>query len=285
MFGFIIANGNALNEQQLERYRGCYCGLCRTLKERHGNLSRLTLTYDMTFLIILLSGMYEPEETGTAGRCLVHPTQHRSWWRNRFTDYAADMNVALAYHNCLDDWNDEKKLFSLEEARLLKTAYQEVSVCWPRQCHAIEGCMAELSRLEQLGTPEPDAATNCFGRMMGELFVCEEEPFWAPHFRAFGEALGRFIYMMDACVDLEKDRRRGSYNPLAAMDHDLNDDEKMSILKVLIGECTVEFEKLPIVQDADILCNVLYSGVWMQYAAALKKKEKENQKGATERDQ
>jgi len=66
MFGFVAANGKALSPEQKERYRGCYCGLCRALQERHGELCRMTLSYDMTFLVLLLTGMYEPEETASS---------------------------------------------------------------------------------------------------------------------------------------------------------------------------------------------------------------------------
>ncbi|MBR1660609.1 MAG: hypothetical protein IJ705_09855 [Oscillospiraceae bacterium] len=279
MFGYIVANGNALDEAQLERYRGCYCGLCRALKERHGNLSRLALNYDMTFLVILLSGMYEPEEQGAEGRCMVHPRRRRSWWRSRFTDYAADMTVALAYHNCLDDYRDEKKVLPLAESKLLKRHYDTVRRRWPAQCEALERTMAELGELEQARISDPDAAANRFGTLMGELFACEPDPVWNPRFRAFGEALGRFIYMMDACVDFEKDLRRGNYNPLVFMreyaDGVLTDEEKTGILKMLIADCAAEFEALPIVQDADILRSVLYSGVWTQYMASAKQKKGE----------
>ena len=65
MFGYLVADPGLLTEEELARYRGCYCGLCRCLKERHGEAARLALTYDMTFLTLLLSSLYEPgEETG-----------------------------------------------------------------------------------------------------------------------------------------------------------------------------------------------------------------------------
>ena len=62
MFGYVIANRSSLSDEELARYKGCYCGLCRALRLRHGSASRLTLTYDMTFLVELLSSLYEPEE-------------------------------------------------------------------------------------------------------------------------------------------------------------------------------------------------------------------------------
>ena len=276
MFGFVVANTEALTDEQTERYKGAYCGLCRTLQKRHGDLSRLTLNYDMTFLVLLLSSMYEPEEECGAGRCMAHPLHRRSWWKNRFSDYAADMNVALAWHNCMDDWTDERKVLSLTEAKLLRARYETVYRTWPGQCDAIEGCMETLRAVETSQSASPDAAANAFARLMGELFAVEPDSVWNPRFRAFGEALGRFIYMMDACVDLEKDKKKGNFNPLLAMypDGDVDEEEKLALLKMLIAECSAEFERLPLLRDVEILRSVLYSGVWTQYAMKLKKEEK-----------
>jgi len=283
MFGFIVADTKALSEEQLARYRGAYCGLCRTLQKRHGNLSRLTLNYDMTFLVLLLSSMYEPEEEGGTGRCLAHPVHRRSWWRSRFTDYAADMNVALAWHNCMDDWNDERKVLSLAEAKLLHSRYKAVYRSYPRQCDAIETCMETLRLCETSGTATPDAAANAFGTLMGELFAVQDDSVWNARFRAFGEALGRFVYMMDACVDLEHDIKKGNYNPLLALypAQQIEEEEKLEILKVLIAECSAEFERLPLVRDVEILRSVLYSGVWTQYLMKLERDRKKKEKGGT----
>lgn len=279
MFGYILANASALSEEQLQRYRGCYCGLCRALRERHGGLSRLTLNFDMTFLVMLLSSMYEPEEASGEKRCLAHPMHRRGYWRTTFTDYAADMNVALAYHNCMDNWNDDRSVLSLTEAKALKKHYDAIAQRWPRQCAAMEECMSTLADIESRSGSEPDAATNCFGRLMGEIFACvDSDGVWAETFRRFGQALGRFIYMMDACVDLKGDIRHGRYNPLIAMGNaDISEEGKIDILKMLIGECTIEFERLPIVQDVDIMRNILYSGVWTQYALAKKKRKGDEQ--------
>ncbi len=112
---------------------------------------------------------------------------------------------------------------------------------------------------------------------MGELFAVEEDSIWNPRFRAFGEALGRFVYWMDACVDLEKDRKKGCYNPLLVMHpaEEVDEEEKLELLKMLIAECTSEFERLPLVRDVEILRSVLYSGVWTQYLLRQKKEKKE----------
>ena len=77
MFGYVVANHDDLTPQQMERYRGAYCGLCKTLGQRHGFFSRMSLTYDMTFLLLFLGALYEPEETTEAFRCPIHPKQRR----------------------------------------------------------------------------------------------------------------------------------------------------------------------------------------------------------------
>ncbi len=276
MFGYVVADLSALTEDQKRRYRGCYCGLCRALGRRHGALSRLTLNYDMTFLVMLLTSMYEPEETNAKNRCLVHPLRPREWWRSRFTDYAADMTVALAYHNALDDWTDDRSLVSLAEARCLRRRYRAVQREHPEQCAAIERCLAELSALEKANSPDADAAAASFGALMGALFSPEPDAVWQPHFRRFGDALGRFVYMMDAVMDAERDEKRGSYNPLLRLDPPLDEASQLAMLKMLIADAAAEFELLPVVQDAEILRSVLYSGVWTRYLAReAKKKQRE----------
>ena len=98
MFGYIECNRSKLSKEEQERYRSVYCGLCRNLKLRYGELERMSLSYDMTFVILFLSSLYEPKEETADFRCGMHPLRPRSGVENRFTEYAADMTVALAYY-------------------------------------------------------------------------------------------------------------------------------------------------------------------------------------------
>ena len=110
MFGYIIVNRQELKLRELDVYQSWYCGLCRQLKEKYGVRGQLTLTYDMTFLILLLSGLYEAEEETAFVRCAAHPLGKHAARSSLFTGYAADMNVLLTYYQCMDDWKDEKKV-------------------------------------------------------------------------------------------------------------------------------------------------------------------------------
>ena len=265
MFGYVTIDPTELPKHAQERYQAYYCGLCRTLYRRYGNLGRATLSFDMTFLLILLSSLYEPAETLSRERCLPHPVRARDGVQNELNDYCADMNIALAYHKCRDDWTDDRSLAGRAEAALLRKAYRQVEARYPEKCAAVERCLQDISHMEQQGCLDADAPANLTARMLGEIFVYRNDH-WAVPLRTLGEGLGRFIYLMDAYDDLPADRRRGRYNPLIAY-HEQPDYESLvrDALTLTIAECAQAFELLPLVEDVEILRNILYSGVWIRY--------------------
>ena len=96
MFGFVVASLQELSEEEKNRYQAVYCGICRAIRDADGQLCRLGLSYDMAFLALLLTSLYEPEEQNGSGRCIAHPAKRRPWADNEYIRYAARMNVALA---------------------------------------------------------------------------------------------------------------------------------------------------------------------------------------------
>lgn len=263
MFGFVSANLSELTQEQKDRYSAVYCGICRQIRQRSSNLARLSLSYDMAFLALLLMSLYEPEESGGGSACILHPVKHRPWVDNEYIGYAADMNVALGYYNALDDWQDDKRLASKAASDVLAKELPQIRQRFPRQCQAIQDCIAQLSALEKANCPNPDEPAGCFGTLMGELLVYRED-LWAPTLRQVGMALGRFIYLADAAVDYRRDKLRKKYNPFLAMDTGEDWPRWENYLVLAIGRCTEHYEKLPLVQDKALLDNILYSGVWVE---------------------
>jgi hypothetical protein len=230
----------------------------------------------MTFLILFLSSLHEPIETEQEFRCCVHPAHKKKAVTDKFTDYAADMTVLLAYFKCQDDWQDEHNLAAHIYGGELKKYCREIRERWPRQYRVIEEEIRNLTLIEQTDTTMPDNAVNCMGRLTAELFVVEED-FWSDQLRQFGYDLGRFIYLMDAAMDYQKDVKKKNYNPLILMKK--TPDEMEEILSTIIGGAARQFEELPLVQDLHLLRNILYGGVWQQYYAGKSRKEKENTNG------
>ena len=274
MFGYVTGNWKEFNKDQQARYGAVYCGICRRLQAQSGGISRLGLSYDMAFLALLLMSLYEPEETKGKDACLLHPVKRRAWVDNEYIRYSADMNGILAYYNCLDDWQDDKKLSAKLMARTYEKSLADIEERYPRQAAAIRECLETLSRLEKENCRNPDEPAGVFGRLMAEVLTYRED-LWAPSLRKMGDALGRFIYLMDAVVDYDRDKRKGKYNPFLAMGGPKDPARWEEYLVLTMGSATTEFEKLPLVQDKALLDNILYSGVWVTYREREKGKKEE----------
>ena len=274
MFGYVTIAAAGLSKDRQERYRAMYCGLCHTLGRRFGPVGQMTLSYDVTFLYLLLSSLYEPQETQATERCIPHPLHVHPYVQNELADYCCDMNLALAYHKCMDDWQDDRSPLSRAEVALLKKGYQQIAARYPDKCRAIENCLHELGDLEKSGEGTLDAAANISARMLGVIYRYQED-IWADELEQMGQCLGRFIYLMDAYDDLPADIRKKRFNPLR--EYQASEDYESFVkesLMLLIGECTEIFEALPLVQDMDILRNILYAGCWTRYEQLQQKRNK-----------
>lgn len=189
------------------------------------------------------------------------------------------MNVALAYHKCMDNWLDDRNILSRSEALLLKRAHDRVCSRYPEKSAAIETWLQEIHQIESNSNAGIDAPVNSTGKMLGELF-CWKDDFWSDSLRIIGDGLGRFIYMMDAYEDLPRDEKSGSFNPLKLYLPDDNFETMCrDALIMMVADCTQEFEQLPLIQDVDLLRNILYSGIWSKYTLLQKKKKEADGKG------
>lgn len=284
MFGYIYVNEQELKLREYTAYRSFYCGLCRNLHQRYGRIAQMMLNYDLTFLALLLTGLYEPGTHLESHRCIPHPVRRHPMTQNAAVDYAADMCVLLSYQKLRDDWDDERKAAAGAYSALLKRAYRKVSEQYPRQVKSVEENIAALHTAEQENCRDIDYMAGLNGRYLGEVFVWQEDA-WQEDLRTMGFFMGKFIYLMDAAEDVEKDRKRGSYNLFADCGDIWGTDRETQIremLRDMMTEAARAFERLPILENAEILRNILYSGVWCRYAAVRsarlgKKQEKKEQ--------
>ena len=265
MFGYLTADRAHLTPEEDARYHAAYCGLCRNLRGRYGQLAGMTLNYDQCFLILLLQSLYEEKESAGLSVCAAHPREKQNWWQCTFTDYAADMNILLSFHKLRDNWEDEGSLLSLTASAALRRTGEELAEVYPRQVECMRRSLQTLHRCEQENREDPDGAAGTFAEIMAEVFVVREDR-WADTLRAFGAALGRSLYILDAAMDLEKDALRNSYNPFRRY-YGLKDNGERfrSILRMLMGEALFYFDRLPLVTDAGILKNILCEGFWLEF--------------------
>lgn len=267
MFGYVNADKNEMTDEERSTYQAYYCGLCRELKRQAGAGAQICLNYDITFLAILLSGLYEPDEVTEPFRCRLHPTKKRFFHESEVMQYAASMNIVLSYYKLLDDYQDDHKTSRKKIANRFEPVVKRVCEEYPRQTQAIEDFVRDLSDAEYRQEDNLTVLSALSGDMLGELFCYKEEDVWNESLRSMGYYLGKFIYLLDAYDDMEKDRKNHNFNPmLRAIDKDPSYDAFCrQVLVSLIAECTKEFERLPILKNASILRNILYSGIWTKY--------------------
>lgn len=262
MFGYVTANKLELKVKDYYTYRGFYCGLCRTLHKKYGIQGQLTLSYDMTFLIILLTSLYEKNVVTNSTRCAVYPMKKHLVITNEFTEYAADMNIVLAYYNMMDNWEDEKDVKSLLYSHSLKHHINKIMKKYSEKVDAIILNLCELSKCEKDNETNVDRVSYCFGKITEEIFAYKSDE-WEEEMRRMGFFLGKFIYIMDAYEDLSKDNKKNMYNPLKHLSINDNYDKMCEeMLVMMMAECSGSFERMPILENADLLRNILYSGVW-----------------------
>ena len=273
MFGYITINKQEMKYKDFDLYQSFYCGFCKELKEKFGRAGQLSVSYDMTFLLILLTSLYDTTTTTVQERCVVHPVQKQIKRQSAYTSYVADLNILLTYYKSMDDWNDDKKHSSRVYARILKKKVEQISHRIPHITEVIEDNLRKMSELEGTTNVGVDQMAGLFGQIMGEMFVFQVDE-WQDTLYKVGFYLGKFIYLLDAYDDVLEDVKSGNYNPflrnqeVSYLPHygDADFEDKChDLLVLMMAECSKAFEKLPIVDYVDILRNVLYSGVWTRY--------------------
>ena len=171
MFGYIVINQSEMKFKEYDVYRSYYCGLCQSLKERYGVLGQLSLNYDMTFILMLLTGLYEPEEQEAQCRCVAHPLEKHPTRRNLFTDYVADMTVLFSCYKAEDDWEDEHSLKGLVYSYLLGRKFRKKPLLYQEKVRNISLAMQNFADAEKQGNADIDTMAGVFGRVMAQYPV------------------------------------------------------------------------------------------------------------------
>ena len=185
---------------------------------------------------------------------------------------AAKMTIVLTYFKCEDDWQDERKVSKQAYKKLINKAYQEVKDEYPDKVAKIEACLQEINLSEKQDKVNLDEISNHFGKVMGEICAYKNDE-WYDELYHLGFYLGKFIYFIDAYEDIESDLKKGTFNPFKEL-YQTDDFENRSkeILELMISEATMAFERLPIIENASLIRNILYGGVWTRYEMVKQKR-------------
>lgn len=289
MFGYVVPAKSELKIRDYEKFKAYYCGLCLSIKNNYGNLPRVIINYDMTFLAILLDALDEKKCEIQAGRCIVHPLKKRLFIINNTSiDYAAFFNITLAYFKLTDDIQDDNSKISRFNSFFLKAYLNKIPDSLKPHSEYIKQKLNELYVLEAKAAENNislDEISDPFAKLTG--FILSSYPNNIENSTILydlGYNLGKWIYIIDAYDDLEEDMKKNKFNAInctlnknqiSFLDFKTSIEKRIDFLLVTCARnCFECLDKLPLKTNKDILYNILQLGLLEKMEKVFNKIEK-----------
>lgn len=274
MFGYVTPCIMELKMKDYEKFKAYYCSLCRAIKEDFGNIPRLALNYDMTFLCILLDALDEKNNKFEKGHCFLHPFKHKVFIKNNpSVHYAALCNVLLTYYKLKDNVDDDKSLKSDLGSKILNIYISKSSKAVFLKKELIESKLSELSDFENnFKDISLDELAHPFAELTAYIISSYyENKVYNKQLYQLGYNLGKWIYIIDAWDDLEKDLKSNKFNAINAVynKNNLSYEELFKemetridfILTTCARTCFENLNGLKLYKNQDILYNILQFGM------------------------
>jgi len=287
LFGYVTPLKAELKVKDFAKFRSYYCGLCLHLKSGAGNIPRMVLNYDMTFLAVLLDSLSIKEPNFELKRCIVHPKEKKPViMNNDALQYAAAMNLTLYYHKIKDDIEDDNDIKSKVLEKILCPYQKKINKSIDAINNTIKSNLKDLrnfennknfSSIDEICHPFSDIVGNILKNYPKELINDGDK--LRDNLYSLGYTLGKWIYLIDAFDDLKNDMKDNKFNPINYLFNSENKsyDELLPLIKDRLEftilncsyNCKEILEKLPLKRNEDILKNVLELGMMDKYLGIL----------------
>lgn len=278
MFGYIRISKGELKIKEYDTYKAVYCSLCKKLGKDYGIVSRLTLSYDFTFLALINMSLKEKCPGYTTGRCAFNPLKKCNYCSD--TDdlqMPAATAMIMLYYKILDNIADEKGFKKLGYRLILpvfKRAYKKARRSYPEIDEVVGEYISEQTLLEKADTNDLDAICHPTANALARILeFCSVDKNEQRILNRIGYCLGKYIYLMDALCDREDDLKKKSYNIINLLDGNDAEERIKRQIYYCINESAAAFELLPVKRYKTILGNIIYLGLEETY-----KKEKSNER-------
>lgn len=273
MFGYVKVNKPEMKVREYETYRGLYCSLCKALGKEYGITARFMLSYDVTFLVIVLLATRQVLPSFKKGRCPFNPMKRCNYCGNAEKEFsfAAAVTVLLFYYKILDNIHDsgffKKILFCLVYPYAFLKRKKALKKYKELDSH-IAKAMTKQSEVEKSGTDSFDLSAHNSADMLGKIFSWESED--NEKLYKFGYFIGRWVYLVDAADDIEKDLKSGSFNVFVvkyalSKGKNISEEEKEEILGSLnmtLASVAAAYKELDISILFPIIENIIFDSMY-----------------------
>ena len=284
MFGYLTAFQPELRVRELDTYKAVYCGLCHCLRERYGLASSVGLSYDFALLAALGLALLPDEPKVRFGNCITHPLKKRAYLEEtEALRYAAAVQVLLVCGKLEDDRADERGLRPICSATglgILKSAYRKAARDYPLAFEAVSQELALQAEAESRQGESLDTYAHHNGRLLSRLVTpLGQDDTQKRVLEQLGYQLGRWVYLMDAADDWEKDEEKGRFNALresGAFQKGVFDPGRaLLLLQDASAAVSAALSLLPARRYLGILENVAGPGMAARQQAILAEKQRE----------
>lgn len=268
MFGYIQPDIPYLYFKDATLYKALYCGLCKSIGRSCGQTARFGLSYDMTFLSALLHNIKNTDVTIEKQRCVANIFTRRPMaLDDGITKTVACLNTLLTYYKLTDDILDEHK--GRISRAFFKRGYKKAKALHPDAAGIVKARMAELFELEKAGCASLDMAADPFGLMIADLSdYCLGESA-TEYTRKLFYGVGKWVYLIDALDDYDKDVKKKNYNPFVSAYKAPTKDEMLAknreevdfVFKSVFAENAECLKNIKFYFNTDLTDNIILRGM------------------------
>lgn len=269
MFGYLDIDKNKLEDGQRGLWQTFMCGLCFSTKKLYGNLPRTFISNDVNFFNVLFHSVTQTDVEVVEKRCFSHPLKKRSVLKiTNLTDKLATANVLLTYWNIYDDTVDSNSAKKKTALKLLKGAYAKAQKDFVELDEMLAHRYGQLRDMEQSNCASIDRVAHAFAELSKDFCILVLGSDATEHLQTLCYNVGKWIYLIDALDDAEKDIKRHNYNPFVAFYgaksvHDLAEkrDELQFEMYAVLNRIAQSYNDLNLTKYTCILNNVLFDGI------------------------
>lgn len=297
MFGYIYPFKPDLKIKHYNRFKSYYCSLCHSIKNNYGNIPRMSLNFDTTFMAIFLDGFTKNNPIIEKKRCPIHPIEKKYIMKNISSiDYASHITIILTHNKIVDDINDENNLlnkiilpFSSMYIQKLPSNFIELKIFIENELKNLRNIELSEDRLSI------DEYSHPFANLTKHIFYnyCKENNFSdlsLEYIKNIGYNLGKWIYIMDSLNDIERDIKRECFNPIVHINSekktidDINEfaismfNKYKPLLTHINYTCLDNFKRLKIYKNYDLIENILQLGMPFKTDKIINKCNSKNKK-------
>lgn len=285
MFGYVRYDLPNLFVKDVMLYKSLYCGLCKGIGASCGQAARMGLSYDVTFLSALLHNIAGQDIVIERSHCFEHCIRKRPIAAaDDMTKALGALNTILVYYKLTDDVVDGGK--GRSRRAWFKRGYKRAKKRYPELDAIVGGYMKKQAETEKADTASPDAAADPSALMMQEISDWFLKDKASEFTKGLFYGLGKWVYLIDALDDYEKDGKKKQYNPFVlsygvGTRQELlqkNGEEISFVFDSLFYSLRVNLARIPFRFDRDLTDNIILRGLPAETARVMKGEKRKKTK-------